>query len=118
MLAGAQYHHNPDYMESLRLGRVTPFHFHMCWTLNKDDKIRNFQQADMWYIDSNYSDSNRSARSTSGHQSTSASARSTSGHQSTSHGASAWRCPLIHIYHEFILIVNNNTNSSNITSTD
>ena len=51
-LSGAQYHHDPQYMSDLLHDHVypPPYHFHMCWTLNKSEKIYYLKQAGMWYL--------------------------------------------------------------------
>jgi hypothetical protein len=47
---GIQYHHNRTYMQRLHDKLEHPYNFHMCWTLNKKDKLANFKNASMWYM--------------------------------------------------------------------
>lgn len=35
---------NPGYMQKLRSGAVQPYLFHMCWTSNKDVKLKQFKE--------------------------------------------------------------------------
>jgi hypothetical protein len=46
------YHFNMrrDYMKQLVRGDKTPYAFHMCWTLNKEDKVAYMKQMGMWYL--------------------------------------------------------------------
>ena len=49
---GIMYHHEKKYMEAIqfRNGTVNPYHFHMCWTSHKRDKIKYFKETNMWYL--------------------------------------------------------------------
>ena len=47
---GKSYHHDKPYMRSWMEGFLEPSAFHMCWTLNKDDKLLYLQQLGQWYI--------------------------------------------------------------------
>ncbi len=47
---GVKYHHDKSYMQQLRKGLIKPYNFHMCWTSNKQDKVRYFKETAMWYI--------------------------------------------------------------------
>ena len=47
---GILYHHNRDYMKRLREKKVDPYHFHMCWTQGKPDKLLYLRKALMWYL--------------------------------------------------------------------
>ena len=47
---GILYHHNRGYMKLLRQGKVQPYHFHMCWTQGKPDKLKYLRLALMWYL--------------------------------------------------------------------
>jgi hypothetical protein len=49
---GIQFHHNPEYMKSLKAGFEKPYNFHMCWTQTKADKLKNFGDINMWYTSS------------------------------------------------------------------
>ena len=41
---------NRIYMRDLIAKKVTPYIFHMCWTKNKDDKVKYMKQMDWWYV--------------------------------------------------------------------
>eukprot|EP01040_Poterioochromonas_malhamensis_P006286 gene6286-6766_t len=47
---GIMYHHNRDYMKKIRNNQVHPYHFHMCWTQGKPDKLIYLRKAKMWYL--------------------------------------------------------------------
>lgn len=47
---GIMYHHDQGYMKQLRRKEVDPYHFHMCWTQGKPDKLKNLRKASMWYL--------------------------------------------------------------------
>ena len=47
---GKAYHHNKPYMKKWMEGEFEPIIFHMCWTLNKDDKLSYLQQLGGWYL--------------------------------------------------------------------
>ncbi len=47
---GVKYHRDKPYMKGIELGWQHPYNFHMCWTLNKKDKINYFHNVNMWYI--------------------------------------------------------------------
>lgn len=47
---GIMYHHDKAYMKKLKQKEVSPFHFHMCWTQGKPDKLKNLRTAAMWYL--------------------------------------------------------------------
>ena len=48
--SGYHYHMKRDFMKQFVNGNKTPFVFHMCWTLNKQDKIAFMKQMGMWYL--------------------------------------------------------------------
>ena len=50
---GIKYHHDRPYMKGIELGIYKPYNFHMCWTLNKANKIDYFIKSNMWYINGN-----------------------------------------------------------------
>eukprot|EP00605_Chrysophyceae_sp_TOSAG23-4_P002531 GSChrysophyteH1.ASY1.ANO1.2796.1 assembled CDS len=50
---GVKYHRDRPYMKGIAEGWQHPFNFHMCWTLNKKNKIDYFQNVRMWYINGN-----------------------------------------------------------------
>ncbi len=47
---GVKYHRDKPYMKAIEDGWRKPYNFHMCWTLNKKNKIEYFRQVNMWYI--------------------------------------------------------------------
>jgi len=49
---GGHYFHKRDqkYMKSFIKGEENPFIFHMCWTRNKDDKLKYMKQMGWWYL--------------------------------------------------------------------
>jgi len=47
---GFLFHHDKHYMRLLKDKKVQPYHFHMCWTQGKKDKLENFLKASMWYL--------------------------------------------------------------------
>eukprot|EP00606_Chrysophyceae_sp_TOSAG23-5_P000358 GSChrysophyteH2.ASY1.ANO1.956.1 assembled CDS len=47
---GVKYHRDRPYMKGIEEGWQHPYNFHMCWTLNKKDKIKYFHNVHMWYI--------------------------------------------------------------------
>jgi len=49
---GVKYHHDKPFMLGIREGLEHPYNFHMCWTLNKQNKIDYFQKANMWFVKS------------------------------------------------------------------
>ena len=48
--SGKMFHHNKTYMRLLQAGQVDPYVFHMCWTANSKDKIKNFLAIKKWYV--------------------------------------------------------------------
>jgi hypothetical protein len=50
---GIVYHHYPKFMAKLRVNNLStaPYHFHMCWTANKREKIKYFKETGFWYVD-------------------------------------------------------------------
>eukprot|EP00607_Mallomonas_marina_P001457 CAMPEP_0182426178 /NCGR_PEP_ID=MMETSP1167-20130531/12661_1 /TAXON_ID=2988 /ORGANISM="Mallomonas Sp, Strain CCMP3275" /LENGTH=407 /DNA_ID=CAMNT_0024607427 /DNA_START=372 /DNA_END=1592 /DNA_ORIENTATION=+ len=47
---GIMHHNSKKYMDKIRTGEFLPYHFHMCWTAGKPDKIVYFKDSNMWYI--------------------------------------------------------------------
>jgi len=47
---GVKYHHDKPFMRGIKEGYEHPYNFHMCWTLNKQNKIEYFKKAEMWYV--------------------------------------------------------------------
>lgn len=52
-------------MQKWLAGAVSPYVFHMCWTQNKDDKVKYLKQLGGWFI-SNKCDARPSEYTTSG----------------------------------------------------
>ena len=48
--SGFHYHMRRDYMKEFVDGNKKPYVFHMCWTLNKQDKVAFMKQMGMWYL--------------------------------------------------------------------
>ena len=48
--SGFMFHHNKDYIESLKSYESIPFVFHMCWTDSRVDKIKYFKEIGLWYL--------------------------------------------------------------------
>mmetsp|Transcript_18189 Transcript_18189/g.41162 ORF Transcript_18189/g.41162 Transcript_18189/m.41162 type:complete len:631 (-) Transcript_18189:2729-4621(-) len=48
--SGFHYHMRKDFMKKLISGKTEPYIFHMCWTLNKDDKLKYMSQMGFWYV--------------------------------------------------------------------
>eukprot|EP00577_Skeletonema_sp_RCC1716_P013473 CAMPEP_0113403216 /NCGR_PEP_ID=MMETSP0013_2-20120614/17704_1 /TAXON_ID=2843 ORGANISM="Skeletonema costatum, Strain 1716" /NCGR_SAMPLE_ID=MMETSP0013_2 /ASSEMBLY_ACC=CAM_ASM_000158 /LENGTH=416 /DNA_ID=CAMNT_0000288669 /DNA_START=358 /DNA_END=1605 /DNA_ORIENTATION=+ /assembly_acc=CAM_ASM_000158 len=51
--SGYHYNMRKDYMKQMVRGDKTPYMFHMCWTLNRDDKVAYMKQMGMWYLKDN-----------------------------------------------------------------
>jgi len=47
---GVMFHHNKTFMTGIQAGTEHPYNFHMCWTANKADKLKNFKATSMWYL--------------------------------------------------------------------
>ena len=47
---GYHYHMRKDYMRQFINGKKDPYIFHMCWTLNKVNKLEYMRQMGMWYL--------------------------------------------------------------------
>lgn len=47
---GVKYHRDRPFMIGIKEGYETPYNFHMCWTLNKDNKVEYFKKVSMWFI--------------------------------------------------------------------
>ncbi|VEU34026.1 unnamed protein product [Pseudo-nitzschia multistriata] len=48
---GYWYHEAHDKMRAFVAGELQPYVFHMCWTENKEDKVRYMQQMGQWYLE-------------------------------------------------------------------
>jgi hypothetical protein len=49
--SGYHYHTQLGWMKQMVDGKKDPYIFHMCWTLNKEDKLLFMRQMGMWYVD-------------------------------------------------------------------
>jgi hypothetical protein len=47
---GVKYHRDRPFMIGIKEGYERPYNFHMCWTLNKANKVEYFKKVAMWYI--------------------------------------------------------------------
>eukprot|EP00605_Chrysophyceae_sp_TOSAG23-4_P001317 GSChrysophyteH1.ASY1.ANO1.1432.1 assembled CDS len=47
---GILYHHNKKYMQRMEKHEEDPYHFHMCWTQGKPQKLEYLRKAKMWYL--------------------------------------------------------------------
>jgi hypothetical protein len=47
---GILYHHDQKYMKSMKNQKEDPYHFHMCWTQGKPQKLEYLRKANMWYL--------------------------------------------------------------------
>lgn len=47
---GHAFHYRRDFMKDIFAGKVTPYIFHMSWTLNKENKQKFFRQIGDWYL--------------------------------------------------------------------
>lgn len=48
--SGVKFHHDKKFMTEIAQGTKHPYIFHMCWTANKGQKLTNFKQVKMWYL--------------------------------------------------------------------
>jgi len=50
--SGYHYHMmSKTFMRKFVKGKTESWIFHMCWTLNKDDKLKFLRQMGMWYVE-------------------------------------------------------------------
>lgn len=47
---GHAFHNKKIFMKDIFAGRITPYIFHMSWTLNKDNKLKFIKQMGEWYV--------------------------------------------------------------------
>ena len=47
---GILYHHDKAFMKRLADKQEDPYHFHMCWTQGKPQKLDYLKKAKMWYL--------------------------------------------------------------------
>jgi len=47
---GHAFHRRTGYMRDVIAGKEKPYMFHMSWTLNKDAKVKYYQQLGEWYL--------------------------------------------------------------------
>jgi hypothetical protein len=48
--SGVVYHHRKAYFQEILHGSAKPYVFHMCWTKNKDDKIKYLKVSNLWFL--------------------------------------------------------------------
>jgi len=48
--SGWHFNMKRDFMTKFIKGETQSYIFHMCWTLNKDDKVKYMRQMGMWYV--------------------------------------------------------------------
>jgi hypothetical protein len=48
--SGVVYHHRKAYFQEMLYGSAKPYVFHMCWTKNKDDKIKYLKESKLWFL--------------------------------------------------------------------
>jgi len=47
---GYSFHRKRDFMKKLVQGKLRPYIFHMSWTLNKQNKLKYYEQMGEWYL--------------------------------------------------------------------
>jgi hypothetical protein len=48
--SGAMYHNNKTFIKRIKEYKEEPFVFHMCWTANREDKVKYLKDLGMWYL--------------------------------------------------------------------
>ena len=48
--SGAMYHQNKSFIARIKKYQEAPFVFHMCWTANREDKVKYLKDLGMWYL--------------------------------------------------------------------
>jgi hypothetical protein len=48
--SGALYHNNKTYINEIINYQKFPYVFHMCWTTNRDDKVKYFKELGFWFL--------------------------------------------------------------------
>ena len=48
--SGAMYHQNKSFIARIKKYQEEPFVFHMCWTANREDKVKYLKDLGMWYL--------------------------------------------------------------------
>lgn len=48
--SGKIYHHNQRYIQKLKSHKIVPYVFHMCWTLNSEQKVIYFRDIFQWHL--------------------------------------------------------------------
>ena len=48
--SGAMYHQNKSFINRIKKYQEEPYVFHMCWTANREDKVKYLKDLGMWYL--------------------------------------------------------------------
>lgn len=48
--SGQAYHENKPFIKKITEGLFRPYVFHMCWTSNREDKVKYFKEIGYWYL--------------------------------------------------------------------
>lgn len=48
--SGAMYHNNKTFIKRIKEYKEEPYVFHMCWTANREDKVKYLKDLGMWYL--------------------------------------------------------------------
>ena len=48
--SGAMFHQNKSFINRIKKYIEEPFVFHMCWTANREDKVKYLKELGMWYL--------------------------------------------------------------------
>ncbi len=48
--SGQAYHENKPFIKKITEGKFRPYVFHMCWTSNREDKVKYFKEIGYWYL--------------------------------------------------------------------
>lgn len=48
--SGAMYHNNKTFIKRIKEYKDEPYVFHMCWTANREDKVKYLKDIGMWYL--------------------------------------------------------------------
>ena len=48
--SGAMYHNNKSFIGRIKEYKDEPYVFHMCWTANREDKVKYLKDIGMWYL--------------------------------------------------------------------
>jgi hypothetical protein len=48
--SGEAYHERKKYIKTIINRSFVPYVFHMCWTTNREDKVKYFKEIKLWYL--------------------------------------------------------------------